>query len=151
MTMMRPFSIWPSTQNHVQNVRRSSRRMAVVITWYEMLFIFCFSSYIRSDEFWLILIFFHYHKTCRECSYEFCWVCFGDWKSHSGRGCNVYKPWDKNQNDQLRWFRARPLNVRFITIKKENCLQKGALFQTIWLAQEIDDNRRKIGHWYGKW
>eukprot|EP01054_Gregarina_sp_Poly1_P009124 Gregarina_sp_Poly_1__9123@NODE_55_length_17436_cov_154_331798_g47_i0_p3_GENE_NODE_55_length_17436_cov_154_331798_g47_i0NODE_55_length_17436_cov_154_331798_g47_i0_p3_ORF_typecomplete_len604_score81_53IBR/PF01485_21/3_6e03IBR/PF01485_21/1_8e05IBR/PF01485_21/7_5e14_NODE_55_length_17436_cov_154_331798_g47_i023994210 len=32
------------------------------------------------------------HMTCR-CKYEFCWLCMGDWKKHSGSDyyrCNVY-------------------------------------------------------------
>ncbi|CAF3084794.1 unnamed protein product [Rotaria socialis] len=32
------------------------------------------------------------HMTCRKpgCGYEFCWLCFGDWKSHATQQCNVY-------------------------------------------------------------
>jgi len=28
--------------------------------------------------------------TCRKCSYEFCWLCKGDWKSHTS--CAVWDP-----------------------------------------------------------
>eukprot|EP01121_Diplochlamys_sp_Union-15-3_P007654 TRINITY_DN1960_c0_g2_i1.p1 TRINITY_DN1960_c0_g2~~TRINITY_DN1960_c0_g2_i1.p1 ORF type:complete len:581 (+),score=118.51 TRINITY_DN1960_c0_g2_i1:48-1745(+) len=28
------------------------------------------------------------HMTCRKCAYEFCWICFGNWKTHSA--CNKY-------------------------------------------------------------
>lgn len=26
--------------------------------------------------------------TCRKCRGEFCWICFGDWKSHTA--CNAF-------------------------------------------------------------
>lgn len=34
------------------------------------------------------------HMTCRKCSYEFCWICFGDWSSHRQTSwhCNRFDP-----------------------------------------------------------
>ncbi|KAL9541663.1 hypothetical protein MBANPS3_008996 [Mucor bainieri] len=32
------------------------------------------------------------HMWCKQCKHEFCWVCLGDWKTHSGQAynCNRY-------------------------------------------------------------
>lgn len=39
--------------------------------------------------------------TCRKCSHEFCWLCFGNWKGH-GVGCNTYKSADNDVDDKKR-------------------------------------------------
>lgn len=33
------------------------------------------------------------HMTCRKpgCAHEFCWLCFGSWKEHGSRPCNVHE------------------------------------------------------------
>ncbi|OAD00979.1 hypothetical protein MUCCIDRAFT_43025 [Mucor lusitanicus CBS 277.49] len=33
------------------------------------------------------------HMWCKQCKHEFCWVCLGDWKTHSGQAynCNRYR------------------------------------------------------------
>lgn len=44
------------------------------------------------------------HMACPSCKYEFCWMCLGDWKSHSEKTggffkCNIYVP---DPEDQLK-------------------------------------------------
>ncbi|CAF3039456.1 unnamed protein product [Rotaria sp. Silwood2] len=40
------------------------------------------------------------HMTCRKpgCGHEFCWICFGPWKDHASRQCNVYHDDESNKN-----------------------------------------------------
>lgn len=46
------------------------------------------------------------HMTCKNCRYEFCWLCLGDWKALHGPAtggfynCNIYKE-DENLNKEL--------------------------------------------------
>ncbi|UJR26964.1 hypothetical protein I4U23_008271 [Adineta vaga] len=42
------------------------------------------------------------HMTCRKpgCAHEFCWICFGPWKDHATRQCNVFQE-DKTDKNQL--------------------------------------------------
>lgn len=46
------------------------------------------------------------HMTCKNCSYEFCWLCLGDWKNLHGEKtggfykCNIYKE-DENLTKEL--------------------------------------------------
>lgn len=46
------------------------------------------------------------HMTCKNCSYEFCWLCLGDWKGLHGAktggfyACNIYKE-DSSQAKKL--------------------------------------------------
>ncbi|CAK4608983.1 hypothetical protein LEN26_018120 [Aphanomyces euteiches] len=36
------------------------------------------------------------HMTCKSCRHEFCWICMGDWKTHSGNAynCNSFREVD---------------------------------------------------------
>ncbi|CAF0864024.1 unnamed protein product [Adineta ricciae] len=40
------------------------------------------------------------HMTCRKpgCAHEFCWICFGPWKDHATRQCNVFREDSVNGN-----------------------------------------------------
>ncbi|KAL4432057.1 hypothetical protein ABPG74_017793 [Tetrahymena malaccensis] len=40
------------------------------------------------------------HMTCRKCTYEFCWLCMGDWKNHTD--CNKYSEIHKKEQDQIK-------------------------------------------------
>eukprot|EP01038_Epipyxis_sp_PR26KG_P011786 gene11786-15769_t len=35
------------------------------------------------------------HMTCRQCKYEFCWICFGPWIGHTN--CNRFNPQSEEQ------------------------------------------------------
>lgn len=44
------------------------------------------------------------HMTCR-CSYEFCWLCLGDWKKHQTSNfyrCNIYEQRPPDPNEEKR-------------------------------------------------
>ncbi len=46
------------------------------------------------------------HMTCRKeaggCGYEFCWICFGEWKAHGGDfyNCNKFDPKKKTEDEK---------------------------------------------------
>jgi ariadne-1 len=60
------------------------------------------------------------HMTCKKCSYEFCWICFGDWNKHGN--CNAYNP-DSEEAKKLemtRMFLERYLHYYHRYINHEN-------------------------------
>jgi len=81
--------------------------------------------------------------TCRKCSHEFCWLCFGAWKSHTG--CNKYTE-DDQQKSQDRSalerylhyyyrYQAHEQSKKFETTLRENAIKK---MESI---QNSDDSR----------
>lgn len=49
------------------------------------------------------------HMTCRNCKFEFCWLCSGDWKQHGQNtggyyDCNKFKKSDKPLDEDEREF-----------------------------------------------
>jgi len=60
------------------------------------------------------------HMTCQRCSYEFCWICMGDWKSHgTATGgfykCNRYEGNDQSdESDQSDAAKAKRMLHRYL-------------------------------------
>lgn len=78
------------------------------------------------------------HMTCRKCKHEFCWICFGDWSSHSNNySCNRFK--DNAKEDEIRKNKSRATLERYLHFYKRYSIHESSMKGDQKTLQKIDN------------
>lgn len=78
------------------------------------------------------------HMTCRKCKHEFCWICFGDWSSHSNNySCNRFK--DNTKEDEIRKNKSRATLERYLHFYKRYAIHESSMKGDQKTLKKIDD------------
>ncbi|CAK9436782.1 uncharacterized protein LODBEIA_P13040 [Lodderomyces beijingensis] len=78
------------------------------------------------------------HMTCRKCHNEFCWICLGDWASHSNNySCNRYK--DERAEDERRKNKSRATLERYLHFYKRYSIHESSMNGDQKTLKKIDD------------
>ena len=66
------------------------------------------------------------HMTCRKCSYEFCWICLGDWSSHKNNySCNRFR--DERAEEESRKNKSKATLERYLHFYKRYSIHESSM------------------------
>ncbi|EGW32640.1 uncharacterized protein SPAPADRAFT_61700 [Spathaspora passalidarum NRRL Y-27907] len=82
------------------------------------------------------------HMTCKKCKFEFCWICFEDWKKHRNDyySCNKYR--NERQEDEQRKNRSKQSLERYLHFYKRFAIHENSMKGDLKTMAQIDTYTR---------